>query len=73
MQSENLCSIDSGQVKSAESHCSKLAVYEESKLAYNLIWCLKWIKIIYQNIKYSFLIKDVSKHLFYWEIKLIKS
>ena len=34
MQSENLCSVDSGQVKSAESHCSKLAAYEESKLVY---------------------------------------
>ena len=32
MESENLCSVDSGQVKSAESHCSKLVVYEESKL-----------------------------------------
>ena len=34
MQSENLCSVDSGQVKSDESHCSKLVVYEESKLVY---------------------------------------
>ena len=32
MQSENLCSVDSEEVKSAESHCSKLVVYEESKL-----------------------------------------
>ena len=32
LQSENLFSVDSGQVKSAESYCSKLAVYEESKL-----------------------------------------
>ena len=37
IQSENLCSVDSGKVKSAESHCSKLAVYEESKLVYRLI------------------------------------
>ena len=34
MKSEKLCSVDSGQVKSAESHFSKLAVYEESKLVY---------------------------------------
>ena len=32
MQSENLCSVDNGQVKSAESHYSKLAVYEKGKL-----------------------------------------
>ena len=31
MRSENLCSVDSEQVKSDESHCIKLAVYEESK------------------------------------------
>ena len=37
MQSENLCSVDSGKVKSAESHCSKFAVYEESKLVYTKI------------------------------------
>ena len=34
MQSENLCSVDSGQIKSDESHCSKLPVYEEGKLVY---------------------------------------
>ena len=34
MQSENLCSVDNGQVKSAESHYSKLAVYEKGKLVY---------------------------------------
>ena len=33
MQSENLCSVDSGKVKSDESHCPKLAVYEESKIS----------------------------------------
>ena len=35
MQSENLCSVDSGQVKSAESHYSKLVVYKESKISIN--------------------------------------
>ena len=34
MQSEHLCSVDNGQVKSAECHCSKLAVYEKGKLVY---------------------------------------
>ena len=32
MQSENLFSVDNGQAKSAESHDSKLAAYDESKL-----------------------------------------
>ena len=31
MQSEKLCSMDSGKFNSDESHCPKLAVYEESK------------------------------------------
>ena len=33
IQSKNLCSVDSGQVKSAELICSKLFVYEESKIS----------------------------------------